>query len=260
MVSNYAYDIACMTWSYSRLRAYEDCGYGFFLRYLYEEEEQGHFYAEYGSLMHRILERYYKGSITKGEALVMYSTGFVLDITHDVKPTTSEKYYEQGKEYLMSLEMPSEKIVSIEEKLDFDIEGNPFIGFIDLLLEDNGELVIQDHKTRVLQPKSFVKGNKTEQKNNAEFDSFVKQLYLYSAGVEQKYGKLPKELKFNCFRNGTIVAEKFYKEKYNEARSWAVDTIDQIRHETEWNPNIEWFKCHNICGFTKTCEYCGTEV
>lgn len=258
MVSNYAYQIASMRWSYSRLRAYEDCGYGFFLKYLYEEEEQGHFYAEYGSLMHHILERFYNKSITKEQAFTEFCTGFVLKLTTDVKPNISEKYYEQGKAYLLSLEMPDEKIVGIEEQLDFEIEGNPFIGFIDLLLEDGGELIIQDHKSRILQPKSFVKGNKTERKNNDEFDSFAKQLYLYSAGVEQRYGRLPKEIRFNCFRNGTVVTEKFDKEKYKEAKSWAVETIGEIKHETEWNPNIEWFKCNNICGFTKTCEYCGT--
>ena len=255
MVNAYAYQIACMTWSYSRLRAYEDCGYGFFLRYLYEEEENGHFYAEYGSLMHRILEQYYSGSITKDEALTKFCTGFVLNITADVTPSILEKYYEQGKTYISSLEMPSEKIVGIEEKLEFEIEGNPFVGYIDLLLEDDGELVICDHKSRILRAKSFVKNNKTEQKSNEEFDRFAKQLYIYSAGVEQKYGKLPKELRFNCFRNGTVITEQFDEKKYEEAKSWAVETIHKIKHETEWRPNAAWFKCNNICGFTKSCEY-----
>lgn len=257
--TSFRYLISLMTWSYSRLRAYEDCGYGFFLKYLYEEEEQSHFYAEYGSLMHRLLEQYYSGSITKDETLLKFSTGFVIDVTTDVRPSIAEKYYEQGKEYVKSLAMPSEKIIGIEEKLNFEIEGNPFIGFIDLLLEDDGGFIIQDHKSRILRAKSFVKGNKTEQKSNEEFDSFAKQLYLYSVGIEQKYGRLPKELRFNCFRNGTVVTEKFDKEKYKEAKSWACETIDKIKHETEWNPNIEWFKCRNICGFTKICEYSGME-
>lgn len=243
---NYSYLISLMTWSYSRLRAYEDCGYGFFLNYIEEEEEIKHFYAEYGSLIHRILERFYSGAITKEQALSIFMTGFVLDLPNEVKPSIAENYYQQGKEYLSSLAMPKEKIVGVEERLNFKVGDYPFVGFVDLLLEDDG-LIIQDHKSRILR-----RGTK---KQNEEFNSFTKQLYLYSAGIEQRYGQLPKKLRFNCFRNGTLLEEVFDKNKYEETIQWALDTIKKIEQESMWKPSLEWFKCRYICGFSDSCEY-----
>lgn len=246
MQGEYSYLISLMTWSYSRLRAYEDCGYAFFLNYIEEEEETKHFYAEYGSLMHRILEQFYSGAITKEQALSMFMTGFVLDLPDEVKPSITENYYQQGKEYLTSLAMPKEKIIGIEEKLNFKVSDYSFVGFVDLLLEDDG-LIIQDHKSRVLK-----RGTK---KQNEEFDSFTKQLYLYSAGIEQRYGQLPRKLRFNCFRNGTLLEEVFDKNKYEETIQWALDTIGKIEQESTWKPSLEWFKCKYICGFSDSCEY-----
>ena len=246
MQGEYSYLISLMTWSYSRLRAYEDCGYAFFLNYIEEEEETKHFYAEYGSLMHRILEQFYSGAITKEQALSMFMTGFVLDLPDEVKPSIAENYYQQGKEYLTSLAMPKEKIIGIEEKLNFKVGDYSFVGFVDLLLEDDG-LIIQDHKSRVLK-----RGTK---KQNEEFDSFTKQLYLYSAGIEQRYGQLPRKLRFNCFRNGTLLEEVFNKNKYEETIQWALNTIKRIEQESTWKPSLEWFKCKYICGFSDSCEY-----
>lgn len=246
MQGEYSYLISLMTWSYSRLRAYEDCGYAFFLNYIEEEEETKHFYAEYGSLMHRILEQFYSGAIAKEQALSMFITGFVLDLPDEVKPSIAENYYQQGKEYLSSLAMPKEKIIGIEEKLNFKVGDYSFVGFVDLLLEDDG-LIIQDHKSRVLK-----RGTK---KQNEEFDSFTKQLYLYSAGIEQRYGQLPRKLRFNCFRNGTLLEEVFDKNKYEETIQWALDTIGKVEQESTWEPSLEWFKCKYICGFSDSCEY-----
>lgn len=246
MQGEYSYLISLMTWSYSRLRAYEDCGYAFFLNYIEEEEETKHFYAEYGSLMHRILEQFYSGAIAKEQALSMFITGFVLDLPDEVKPSIAENYYQQGKEYLTSLAMPKEKIIGIEEKLNFKVGDYSFVGFVDLLLEDDG-LIIQDHKSRVLK-----RGTK---KQNEEFDSFTKQLYLYSAGIEQRYGQLPRKLRFNCFRNGTLLDEVFDKNKYEETIQWALDTIGKVEQESTWEPSLEWFKCKYICGFSDSCEY-----
>ncbi len=247
MQGEYSYLISLMTWSYSRLRAYEDCGYAFFLNYIEEEEETKHFYAEYGSLMHRILEQFYSGAITKEQALSMFMTGFVLDLPDEVKPSIAENYYQQGKEYLSSLAMPKEKIVGIEEKLNFKVGDYPFVGYVDLLLEDDSSLIIQDHKSRVLK-----RGTKRQ---NEEFGNFTRQLYLYSTGIEQRYGQFPKKLYFNCFRNGTLLEEVFDKNKYEETIQWALDTIKKIEQESTWKPSLEWFKCKYICGFSDSCEY-----
>lgn len=52
-----------MTWSYSRIEAFNDCPYRFFLRYIKRHKETDKFYASFGSFMHKLLEQYYKGEL-----------------------------------------------------------------------------------------------------------------------------------------------------------------------------------------------------
>ena len=92
-----------MTWSYSRIEAFNDCPYRFFLRYIKRFKEDDKFYSSYGSFIHKILERYYKGELTKDEML----TTFLLDFKKEVrgirpKESTVQKYINAGCEYLKS--------------------------------------------------------------------------------------------------------------------------------------------------------------
>ena len=54
------------------------------------------------------------------------------------------------------------------------------------------------------------------------------QLYLYAYAVKQKYGKYPKALCFNCFRNNTFNEEPFDEQKCEEAINKITDLIEQI--------------------------------
>ena len=56
-----------MTWSFSRIECFNDCPYRWFLRYIKKYPETPQFYSSYGSFMHKLIEQYYKGEITKDE-------------------------------------------------------------------------------------------------------------------------------------------------------------------------------------------------
>lgn len=242
-----------MVWSFSRLDSYGDCPYRWFLRYIKRHKETDKFYASYGSFMHKILERYYSGELTKDGML----SEFLLKFSDEVKgirpkETTVQKYIEQGSEYLRNFQPLPFKMISVENKVEFDIDGIPFVGFIDFLGEEDGEYIIVDNKSRDLKPRS--KRAKPTVKDR-ELDEMLKQLYIYSAAVYQKYGKYPKELCFNCFRTGTLIREPFNIEAYNSAIQWAKDRIEEISNDADFLPNQDFFACRYICGVSDDCIY-----
>lgn len=242
-----------MVWSYSRIETYNDCKYRWFLHYLLGENDEPQFYSSYGSFMHKLLEQYYDGQLTKEEL----PTRFLLDFQNEVQgerpaASTVAKYIQQGTEYLKSFtDFPYNK-VAVEEKMEFEIGGKPFVGYIDFLGEKDGEYYIIDNKSRDLKP--FSKRAKPTLKD-IELDEMSRQLYIYSAAVKQKYGKFPKALCFNCFRTGVFIKLGFDEQKYHETIEWALKCIEEIENTDVFNPNREFFSCKYICGFSEGCCY-----
>lgn len=67
-----------MVWSYSRLRSFVDCPYGFYMKYICypKVKEDENFYASYGSFVHKIIEEYYTGAIKKDDMVMRFLSGF----------------------------------------------------------------------------------------------------------------------------------------------------------------------------------------
>lgn len=242
-----------MVWSYSRIESYDDCPYRFFLKYISKCTDTDKFYATYGSFMHKLIEKYYKGELSKDEMLTEFLTGFSSNVK-GVRPpeNTVQKYIKCGAEYLRSFQPFKYKMIDVEKRVDFDIDGLRFIGYIDYLGEDCGEYYIVDNKSRDLKPRS----NRTKPTaKDRELDSMLKQLYIYSAAVKQEYGKFPKALCFNCFRTGVFIEEPFREDAYVEAINWAKNKVEEIKATDDFYPNREFFSCYYICGVSDDCIY-----
>ena len=242
-----------MVWSYSRLEAFDDCPYRWFLKYIKRYDEEDKFYASYGRFMHKLLEGFYKGELTKEDMLTRFLLCFSTEV-RGVRPpaNTVEKYIRCGAEYLKGFEPFRFHMIDVEKKVQFKLYGIPFVGFIDYLGEENGEYVIVDNKSRDLKPRS---GRKTPTVKDKELDAMLRQLYLYSAAIKQEYGKYPKLLCFNCFRTGTFIEEPFDEDAYNETIDWAKQLVDVILDEEDFNANREFFSCRYICGVSDYCCY-----
>lgn len=245
-----------MTWSYSRLEIFDDCPYRWYLQYIHQPrlKKESKFYAAYGSFMHELLEAFYSNEITKDEALTMFLTQFTEKTkgTGRPKAATVQKYFQSGKEFLKSLEPTRFETVSIEERIDFNIDGIPFTCRIDYLGTEDGEFVVMDNKSRGLKPRS----NRAKPTlKDKELDSMLRQLYIYAEAVRQKYGKLPKLLCFNCFRTGIIIEEPFNEDAYHEAIQWAKNKVEEISGADEFYPNRDFFSCYYICSLSDHCCY-----
>lgn len=242
-----------MQWSYSRLTAFEECRYRFYLKYLRNEADETNFYAEYGTLVHKILAELYQGKIKTTDCYSAFLEQFPLIEPHGVKADVCRNYYEDAKKYLLSVELPKEEIKGVEQEVVFNIGKIPLIGYIDLLLEDENGLVVVDNKTPVLR-----RNEKKKTVYNEKFERYLRQLYLYSIAVEQLYGEPPYKLRFNCFRNGTQPEEKFDREKQKKTAEWVMALTEEIKNCENWYPSPEWFKCKYICGFYAICDYAQT--
>lgn len=242
-----------MVWSYSRIESFNDCPYRFFLKYISKCKDSDKFYASYGLFMHKLIENYYRGVLSKDEMLIEFLTGFSKNV-RGIRPpeSTVQKYIRCGVEYLKGFQPFKYPMVDVEKRVEFEIDGLKFVGYIDYLGKEDGEYYVIDNKSRDLKPRS---NREKPTVKDRELDSMLKQLYIYSAAVKQEYGKFPKSLCFNCFKSGVFIEEPFREEAYNEAVDWVKRMVEDIKSTDDFYPNREFFSCYYICGVSDDCVY-----
>lgn len=234
-------------WSYSRMSSFDDCPYKWYLKYLCGEKGKDMFFAQYGTFVHELLADFYEGKFTADETYLRYIRGFKSQVNvYYPNRNVWRRYFENGADYLKNLSMPADrKVVGVEKEVHFEVDGVPFIGFIDRLDQfEDGSFAIVDHKSRILKPRS---GRKKPTKSDEELDKYLRQLYLYSRYLEQEMGVLPAKLCINSFRSGTFIEEPFHEEVYREVLKWAVGEVRRIEQEEEFEAKPEYFKCNHLC-------------
>lgn len=242
-----------MTWSYSRISTFDTCPYSFFLRYIMRYPTKRLFFSDYGSFIHNILKEYLSGGIKKVGLAPYYLANFQREVC-GAAPSSDIylNYFRQGLRYLESISFPSNIVVSVEEKVDFVIDGVAFTGYIDAITDDKYELCIVDHKSRDLKARSV---RKKPLKTDGILDEYLRQLYIYSIPVLIKYGKYPDLLIFNCYRTQNIIKEPFVIEDFNRVKEWAINSVSIINNEKTWSPNVNLFRCKYLCDVCQHCEY-----
>lgn len=247
--------IDTFTWSYSRIKAFSQCKYGFLLKYIYldNHDKPHNFFSEYGSFVHSLLEKYYSGKVAWGDLALLYMTGFYNNVIGQA-PNSSmfNLYYTKGLSYFESCEPRKENVLGVEKKFEFVIDGIPFVGFADYISEYDGDLYITDHKSHDLKQRSE---GKRKKKSDEELDEYLKQLYLYCVPIKEEFGKYPDVMRFNCYRNGNIIEEKFTESGLANSREWVLSEIDRIYDEDKWEPSPDYFFCRYLCDCRDQCEY-----
>lgn len=255
-MANISYEpiIKDMTWSYSRVKAFDMCPYGWYLKYIQKIRGKEMFFSSYGSFVHKLLELYYKGELAKNQLLYNYLTEFSKNVkARAPSPAIFKSYFQSGKDYFKNFEPVPYKIKGIEEKVEGDICGVRFTGVIDCRAEDDAGIIILDNKSRKLSPRS---GKNKPLKSDEELDQYLIQLYLYAKLVSEQYQKPVSCLGFNCFRcKPPLIVEQFSQEKSDMAVKWLTDNVTRITQETEFCPDMDYFKCKNLCDVHDHCEY-----
>lgn len=260
-MNEYSFIINTMCWSFSRLSSYHQCPYGFKLKYVQCNEGEPNFFAQYGSLMHTILEKYEKGELSLFDISQYYIDNFCEVVTCDAPPNKyvdiKQSYYDKGLDYLDNIDLilDNYEILGIEKEVKFNIGGYEMIGYIDLLLKDKetGDIIVLDHKSGSVK---FKKNGEICSSEKEHVLGFKRQLYLYSIAVIEEYGVKPKYLRWNLFKDRNWLTYEFNDDEFEEAKKWAENTVKSIENETAWLPNPSEYFCHNICDMRNcACEY-----
>ena len=152
---NYAPLIDDMVWSYSRIKAFVDCPYRFYLKYIRHIHGKEMFFASYGTFMHKLIETYFKEGKSPRQLTDIYLRDFKKEVVGRApNKTVFGNYFTGGLEYLRGIHPFPYRPAAIEKKVDFKVNGIPFIGYIDFLGELDGSLYVVDNKSRVLKPRS----------------------------------------------------------------------------------------------------------
>lgn len=247
--------ISSMRWSFSRLDAYNQCPYGWKLTYIDQEECEGNCFSEFGTAVHKTLERLEKGEIDVLNVVDAYTEEFDNTVEHSF-PSESmrDDYFEKGLNFFSSLtdEFDNIKILGVEEKISFEIAGKPFVGFIDLRYQDkDGNMVLLDWKSSGMKLKKDGKPTKAYADKMKHYEY---QIYLYSIPFIEKGIKIDK-LRWNFCKEGITYEIPWTEEGYKEAVEWAEDTLSRIETETEFETKPEYFFCNWICDQRKNCAY-----
>ena len=249
--------------SYSQLSGFDECPYSLYLEKIEKNPTVlSNGFAEYGTLIHDILDEWAKGIIDRDEMVPVFKARFGREVLtpfprrlRDYK----EKAFDLGVKYFEDFDsFEGYEIVSSEDKFRNKICGRNFVGIIDLVLrnKETGKLVVVDHKSKSLA--TFKK----------EEDHMYRQQYLYSQYVYEKYGEWPETLMFNLFKeNGLKKTRPFSKVEFDEVMIWANDVMERMEtydlfdflqtkevQLTKKGTKREDMYCTEICDMRAVCE------
>lgn len=248
-----------MTWSFSRLESFNQCPYGWYKKYVLCEDGENNAFAEYGSCVHKLLEQYSNGELDAFDLAPEYERRFDEEVVTEFPPNKyvdmRESYFYKGLNYFEGFNgiLDCEyEVMGVEKKVNFEIDGKPFVGFIDLLVKDaEGHIICTDHKSASLK---WNKNGSISKGDAEKLHMYRRQQYLYSKALIEE-GLKPDYLCWNFFNSSKTYMIPFDMDEYNEALQWASDTIKEIEAVEEFEPRPDYYFCHNICDQRMSCEH-----
>ena len=249
-------------YSFSKIAAFRQCPMSFYLTYVENpgsDDELPGYFSEYGSLMHSILEQYYKGQLPVFCLADEWRSRYESEVIVAPPPFPKgfgEKIYNAAIQYLENFEGVPDgyNVLSVEKKFVLDIGGYPVSGIADLVLCNTAlqpDIIIVDHKT-----KSMASMKK-------EYQIYRMQLYLYAIWCKQEYGVYPKTLRFNMVKDMVNIDEPFDETMVDVTKKWFLDGIREIEAcdlFEDWHSCIgaeetkEPYFCKWICSVNPSCD------
>ena len=217
-------------------------------QYIDKVPSQGNAFSDYGTFCHELLEEWAKGIVPDFAQAEEYDRRYCNAMTHSFPPFPrgmAEKYYQAGLKYFEEFDGFGDnvEILTVEERFEIEIEGYAFVGVADQVIRDKstGEITVIDHKS------------KSSSQMKKDLPTYRKQQYTYAAFVKKKFGVYPSNQRFNMFKEGTFVDEKFDLKEYNDTMKWIVNTIESILFEADWMVSTSSYYCRFVCSVFDYC-------
>jgi CRISPR/Cas system-associated exonuclease Cas4 (RecB family) len=232
-----------------------------FLSYIqYEEREQG-FFSDFGNIVHKTIELFFKGELEIWDLSQYYEDNYskyVISNPPPYPPNMGEKYYAEGLEFFTNFQFNLEdyEVIFIEDKFKTTYNEIKLVIKPDLILKDKktGKYILFDYKTHKL------KGNKTDEEY---LSGYKKQLYLYSYFLKIEKNIDIDKIILWFIRNNENIEIEVNPTEIRKALVWMEETVVKIKAETEFEPNLSkknGYFCSFICSMKSLCRYRNEEL
>lgn len=146
-----------MTFSYSRLRRYQDCPRAYYLHYVKELPDEASIAMRLGSLVHEALERFYRWVVLEEYAGILPHT-VLFSIYREVfgeSRVADPDVYADGRGILSKYveshpNVDHMSVLAIEQEFRMEIGGAEVLGYIDRVDRVDGGIRVVDYKTNRL--------------------------------------------------------------------------------------------------------------
>jgi len=246
-----------MTYSFSSTTSFETCAYGFKLNYIEAEDRVNNVFSDYGLLVHKILEGFFGGELSKDELLDYYKTNWSEFVKSEWPPYPQgmeNNYYESGIRFFENFDFNKDdyEIIFIEEAVYAHYAGIDLVVKPDLILrhKESGKVILVDYKT------AKIKGTKSLKKKQIE--DYLKQFYLYVQFLYWEKDVKVDEIQIWFIRDQKIETIPVDPYVIGEVLTWFEDLVKKIKTEEEWpynNSKENQFFCNQLCGVRLSCPY-----
>lgn len=250
--------------SHSSAKTYETCAYSFKLTYIdsLRKEGEDNFYSDYGNLVHECFEKFFRDELDVFELSQYYRDNYDRIVIHNAPPENyglGDKYREQGQVFFDNFYFDKSlyKILLVEDKIDFPLEGFTMTARPDLVLQEieTGKNIMFDYKTAT--PYWVGKDGK-EKEDKKKTEGYYKQMHIYTYALRNFKNMNIDEISLWYPRLSKIVTIPWEIEKENEAMEWLKDIVKRIKEDEQFMfDNSSPYFCNNICSVRKFCEFKG---
>jgi hypothetical protein len=254
-MSDYGFILDEMKFSFSSLSSFETCPYMFYLTYIQAEERLGNFFSDYGSFIHSILEKYFRGELTTEQLSSYYQENYYLEVVQSPPPYPkgmADNYRNAGQSFFDYFYFDKDKynILGIEDYVNSKIDVSNIVFKPDLILQDKEtkENILVDYKTS----NPYTNGKLVKKK----FAEYEKQMYIYTYFIRKE-----QNIKIDKMRIWFVRSDKFEEiiwneENENKAIEWAREQIKKIMAEKDFVANNRnQFFCQNLCSTSSACKF-----
>lgn len=255
MKNEYSFILDNIAFSYSSVNNYETCAYGFKLSYIDYKSKTDNAFGQFGSLIHKCVEEYFKKNIEIWDLPSYYEKNFPIFVTTDF-PTYPkgmlENYYQSGLDFFNNFDFDLNKydILMIEDFVNYELGNSKVVIKPDLVLreKESGKIILLDLKTAKL---------KTTKEESKQISDYLKQMYIYCYYIYLGKDIDINEIHLYFVRDNIIKIFAVDRNKMMEAIEWFENTIEAIKTSENWvanNSKSNKYFCDNICSMRLICE------
>lgn len=242
--------------SYSSVSLFDTCPYAFKLTYIDKVERSPNFYSDFGLLVHHVLSLHWSEEKDIWELSQTYKQEYNNFVQSPLPPYQSylgDRYYDYGLDFFNSFDLNRDEynVLINEDTIETEIGDIKLVVKPDLVIQhkETGDIILLDYKTSSVIDK---KGKVDEKK----LDGYKKQLILYGYFLAKVKSIKVNKIRLLMIRDSSFIEIDFDKKAIDDVLGWFKDTIENIREETEWEPNnSNTYFCNVLCGARNRCSY-----